>query len=120
MRENGFSLVELLGVLVILAVIVLVAFPSILGALRKTDEQIDEATRAVLIANTKSYVTDTNPTANGCIMVRDLIHNGYTTSPISSTTKELSSKIETTWGVSYQYDSKTGEYKNFQIEESGC
>lgn len=121
MRRNGFSLIELLAVLVLLSVIVLVAFPSILGAIRKSDDQISEAVKELLIANAKSYVNDTQPTgATGCVTVQALIDNNYTESPIPNASSEESEKIEKQWGVRYQFNGSTGKYTNFTISETGC
>ncbi len=121
MRENGFSLVELLAVLVLLSVIILVAFPSILGAIKKSDSEITEATKELLIANAKTYVNDTQPSgATGCVLVRTLIDNNYTEAPIPNASEETSKNIEDHWGIRYEFNASTGKYTNFSVSETGC
>ncbi len=118
MSKKGFTLVELLGVLVLLSVIVVVAFPSILGTIQGTKKQIDDATERLLIANARSYVTDTEPAASGCVTVHTLIEEAYTETPIANQDSEKSETIANYWSVSYEY--QNGKYVNFQVRETGC
>lgn len=117
MSKKGFTLVELIGVLVLLSVIVLVAFPNILNTIKKTDSQINEATEALLVSNARSYVNDTMPT-DRCVTVSTLVKEGYTQTPIASVDEEKSETVVSKWAVKFSYTD--GKYTNFTISETGC
>lgn len=109
MNKKGFTLVEVIGVLTLLSIIVLVAFPSILGAMKKADDGMTEATTELLIANAKSYWDDTTvrlTTQNYCVTVEKLIKQNYTKTPISTVDKEKSADIEKDYCVKATYSSK--------------
>lgn len=110
MNRKGFTLVEVIGVLTLLALIVLVAFPSILGAMKKADEGMNEATNELLIANAKSYWADNTIRIeeNGetyCVTIKELIQQNYTKTPISTVDSEEAKKIEDSYCVVAQYNS---------------
>ena len=101
MKHKGFTLVELLGTIVILAVIALVAFPAILGLLNDSQNKTDDALKNLAITGARDYVNDnmdsypkalTTDTSvktygdAGNIKVQTLIDEGYiNTSSISQT-----------------------------------
>lgn len=81
MNEDGFTLVEIVAVLIILSIIVLVAFPNILNSITKTNEKMDEATKELLIANAKSYWNDNETFVDNnsyCVSVKTLLEENYT------------------------------------------
>lgn len=92
MNKKGFTLAELLGVIVILAIIAIIAFPSVLGLLNSSQDETDEAMQNFAISAARNYVNDnmdaypkalegkTKTYSN--LKVQTLINEGY----ISSTT----------------------------------
>lgn len=118
MSKKGFTLVELLGVLVILAVIVLVAFPNILSAFKKTDTKMNEATKTLLETNARSYVTAKGGKVS-CVNISTLIEEDYTATPIANVSKEKATEIETSWSVALTY-STDGKVKEAKIQEHLC
>ena len=58
MKNKGFTLVELLGTIILLAIIALVALPSILNALNTSQAEIDESYRYAAITAARNYVND--------------------------------------------------------------
>ena len=97
MNKKGFTLTELLGTIVILAIIALIAFPAILGLISNSQNESDEAMQSFIISATREYVNDNMddfPKAlststsvrtygdDGKITVQTLIDEGY----ISTTT----------------------------------
>lgn len=101
MKNKGFTLVELLGTIVILAIIALIAFPAILGLLNSSQDETDEALQNFAITGARNYVNDNMDTypkalatassnksygSAGNITVQKLINEGYiSTNNISST-----------------------------------
>lgn len=85
--KKGFTLVELLGTIVILSLIVIVAFPSIISQIKRSNETIDSSVVNVVKASARQYLTDnkesypkalegqTKTFANLNVLV--LIENGY-------------------------------------------
>ena len=77
--KKGFTLAELLGVIVILGIIVLLAFPPILDSIKKSKENINNSTEEIIFNATKLYMGDypsiyklTN-NSKYCIKIQDLI-----------------------------------------------
>ena len=58
MKNKGFTLTELLGTIVILAIIALVAFPAVLGLLNNSQDETDEALQNFAISGARNYVND--------------------------------------------------------------
>ena len=56
--KNGFTLAELLGTIVILALIALIAFPAVLGLLNNSQNETDEAMQNFAITAARNYVND--------------------------------------------------------------
>lgn len=114
MNKRGFTLVEIIGVLTLLALITLVAFPSILGVMQKADKGMDEATTEMLIANAKSYWDDTTvrvTSKNYCVKVQTLIKQNYTKTPISTVDKDKAKEIEKDYCVTAKYASSKWNYE---------
>lgn len=102
MKNRGFTLVELLGVIVVLVVLSLVAFPLIANQFTKSKGKISNATIS-LVEEAASLYVDERPNdyekTNGnqyCISLGQLIQDGKLNSPFvdSSTGKEISSSKE--------------------------
>ncbi len=85
MKKNGFTLAELLGVIVILAAIALVAFPPIINQLRKSRSELDSALNNIIQTATDLYLEERNLPKTGeyCINVNVLIKDGKLVSPVS-------------------------------------
>ena len=83
MLTKGFTLIELIGVVIILGLIGLLSFPTILNTIRNTKGKISEASKEVLYNATSSYITDNLnvfPKINGniyCITLDVLAKEDY-------------------------------------------
>ena len=88
MNKKAFTLIELIGVIVILGLLLIVTFTSVLSSLNKGKLSISASTKQLLISNAKSYVTDnlnnfiTRPETTYCIGVNTLVDEGYTILPL--------------------------------------
>lgn len=58
MNKKGFTLVELIGVVVILGLIALVAFPSLLNQISSSKKQISDSQKSLIISAAKNYVDE--------------------------------------------------------------
>ncbi len=100
--KNGFTLTELLGTIVILAIIALIAFPAVLGLLNNSQNETDSAIQNFAITGARNYVNDhmndfpkalaTDTTvksygSNGNINVQKLVDEGYISNTTISTSK---------------------------------
>ncbi len=102
MKNKGFTLTELLGTIVILAIIALIAFPAVLGLLNNSQDETDSALQNFAISEARNYVndnmndfpkalaSDTNIKSygdKGNITVQTLVDEGYISNTTISSTK---------------------------------
>ena len=71
--KKGFTLIEVLGVIVILAVILLIAFPTYTVVRERINESIYESKRQNILSNANQYASETN---RQVFLVKDLIESG--------------------------------------------
>lgn len=118
MNKKGFTLAELLGVIVILAIIAIIAFPSVLGLLNSSQDETDEAMQNFAISAARNYVNDNmdaypkaledqTKTYNN-LKVQTLINEGYISSTSINSDKNcemLNDEIKiTSDSVKYSYE----------------
>lgn len=58
MKRTGFTLIELMGAVIILSLIALLAFPSVVNMIKSADEEIDSALKEKFISAAEQYVND--------------------------------------------------------------
>lgn len=56
--KKGFTLIELMGVILLLGVIGLIAFPSILNQMKKIDTNVNEANKKLVYVAADDYIND--------------------------------------------------------------
>ena len=77
--KKGFTLIELMGVITIMGIIALVAFPPLLRQIKNSKSKIDEATEKLIIAGASNYVEENKnsfPKIEGnnyCIILQTLV-----------------------------------------------
>lgn len=88
MKTKGFTLIELMGVIIILALIAIIATPNIIDQIRKLNTEVSKTQLAVLEAAADNYLT-ANPDQfkmnNGrvyCITLQEIIDAGMLTDPV--------------------------------------
>ena len=106
--KNGFTLTEILGVLVILGLLLLLIVPSILNKVRVNEKEIKKAQENMVENSTNIYMDqdkDTYPNTEGnvyCIAIQTLIANGKVNENLKdATSKDLDFKrksVEVTIG----------------------
>lgn len=80
MKKRGFTLVELLAVLVLIAAISLVVFPSIINYINSSKGDINETTKQLIITSANQYMNDKYQqklNTSACFNLQTLIDNEY-------------------------------------------
>ena len=83
LQNNAFTLTELIGVVIILGIISLLAFPPILNAIRSTKGKISDASKEILYNAVGLYVSDNSNTLarvegnTYCVTINELIKGEY-------------------------------------------
>ena len=104
--KNGFTLMELLGVIVILSLLILLIVPNILEQVSNKEGDVNEAYKEAAVAAAQLYL-DENPTAEGCIPIDVL--------GLDKKTEEVLGKAYDNAGVNITVD---GSKKTFTFAES--
>lgn len=75
-REDGFTLVELLAVIVILGIILAIAIPAIGNVISKAGEDADDAEKELILDAARLYFT-LDETEAESVTPADLVEAGY-------------------------------------------
>lgn len=134
MKNKGFTLMELLGVIIILGILALVTFPPVLNQIKKAKQELENSTRILIIEAAKDYYedhVDDYVKTNGntyCISVNALVENNYLNKKIKD---ENFNDIDTTKKVRLTYNNEkvnydvveecinSGEYATFDYISTG-
>jgi len=82
MKNKGFTLAELLGVMTILVLVTLIAFTPIINSIRNSKNNMSEVTEALIYGAAKIYVSNNSSlfpiVDNGryCIKLQTLVDSG--------------------------------------------
>lgn len=106
MKKNGFTLVELLGVIIIIAALSLVVFPLVMNGFKKNKTAISAATKTLIEDAATAYMNE-NPNmyekVDGniyCISLSQIVDSGNLSSPLNDPTTGneilLSNKVRVT------------------------
>ena len=83
MNKKGFTLIEVLGVVIILTAISLLVIPNVVNLFSNKKEDINKVNKELIISGAKMYVGDNKDEypfeegINYCILISDLIEQGY-------------------------------------------
>ena len=109
MKKNGFTLAELLGVVVILAAIALIAFPPIINQIKSSRKDLDNALNSLILTAAEQYLEENNYPLNNStyfIQLSVLVEDGKLVEPIidsKGNTVGLSSTFSVNFGTN-KYD----------------
>lgn len=82
MKKKGFTLAELVGVIVLLGLITIISFPLLLNHIKNSSNNLDKATQDLIIANASNYLEENKsdfPKKEGnvyCITLGTLVDSG--------------------------------------------
>lgn len=114
MKNKGFTLMELLGVVIILGILTLITFPNIMNQIRKTQTGINNATESLIIDAAKDYYKDNinnyekTEGITYCINIQELTNNGYLNQKLKD--KDLND-IDNTKKVKLMYNNNNYNYE---------
>lgn len=81
--KRGFTLVEIVGVIIILGIVVILAFPPLLKLVKSTESELDDATKNLVYTAAGQYINKydyekTNANVY-CITFEDLVKENFLT-----------------------------------------
>lgn len=83
MKEKGFTLVELLAVIIILSLLLILVIPKINDSIKSEEKEVNELTKNMIFKAADFYMDDISSEYiklngnNYCIKVNDLVNAGY-------------------------------------------
>ena len=77
MKSKGFTLIEVVGVIVILGILGVIVLPIIIGVITENGNTIDEAQERLIKDAAKSYVSANLFKDVSCVNVSTLMDEGY-------------------------------------------
>lgn len=119
LNNRGFTLVELLAVLVILITIMAIALPSISSSLERSKEKQNESRKKVLMSAAELYVTDHKNSINSsscCIGLDVLVSENYVD---KDATLDADGNLFNGF-VQYNKGANTYEFKNGSCNTNKC
>lgn len=118
MNKKGFTLVEVLGVMVIIVTLSLIILPNIINRFSNKKEDISSTNKEILVSAAKLYVSDKKEELSDyltyCVDINELIKNKYLSEKkdvFSDTDYASNHKVKVTIG-------KPNEYE--VVESSSC
>ena len=132
MNKRGFTLVELIGTIVILLVLSLLVFPNLLNLIKNSKKDISTSTKDFIYGQAKSYIYDN---VNGytlkegniyCIGLKDLVSKNYLNTPLkdaeSGNDIDLNKQVEVkVYNNDYSYELvETCTPKSYYTDNSGA
>ena len=95
-KRNGFTLVELMAVIIIISLIALLTFPNIVNQIKKTKKSNNKMVEDLVLTQAKKYVSD-NPSEfednEYCIGIDALLNNDYIKDGIVKNSDIMSRKL---------------------------
>ena len=118
MKSKGFTLSEILGVIVIIGLLLLLTAPLIISRLKSNDEVVDSASKKIIYSAASEYINENkNKYLEGrsyCIPIKALIDDGKLTEQTVNITTGQSLKDYSVYTTIYSrgnvdYDLKSGD-----------
>lgn len=116
MKKNGFTLIELMGVIIILALLIALSLPSIINFIKSSNDKTDKISLDLIYSATDSYIKENRsdyPKVKEniyCIPLKDLVDDNKLKSPIkfSDSDEDITEKkvVEVTYSDKFKYQLK--------------
>ena len=95
-KRNGFTLVELMAVIIIISLITLLTFPNIINQIKKTKKSNNKMIEDVVIEQAKKYVSDNEDEfqdENYCFSIDTLLEKDYVKDSLFKNNDFLDKKV---------------------------
>ena len=95
MNKRAFTLIELLGVIIILALLMTVIFPNIINNVKNSSEEQNNISEKLIYNAVDKYIQQNNNEferidgLSYCITLKELTSTGYISSPIVIDNKDI-------------------------------
>lgn len=90
--KKGFTLIEMMAVILIIAALALLILPNITDQLGNKKENINKVTKQIILTAAEMYKNDNN--SNSVITVQDLIDENYLDSNFNDNTETITKSTE--------------------------
>lgn len=88
MQKNGFTLTEILAVVVILGMLMLIVAPNLLNSIQGKKTKVTEAQKQMIEEAANMYIENNDVSENTCISFQTLIDAGYLNADFENVTKD--------------------------------
>lgn len=109
-NKKGFTLIELIGVIMIIAVLSLLFFPNLIKKFQESNENLDATTTKIILDSAEHYVDNNSnlfsKSKSYCISISTLIDNEYLVDNFADFNKEklINNKIIKVVGDGNNFD----------------
>ena len=115
MLKKGFTLVELMAVIVIISLIALLTFPNIINQIKRTKKSTNKMVEDIVLQQTKNYVQD-NPDEfkdkKYCFSIQTLVDKNYIKEGIVKSNQFVDNKVI--------YITTEGDFKYEVVDKDKC
>ena len=110
MKNKGYTLLELLGVIVILSLLVTLVFPSVINFIKKGNDEINSITNELIISAAEDYINDNSSElyltsgTEYCVSVDTLIGKQYLNIELDDDDSYSSKSVKVTYDDKANYE----------------
>ena len=128
-KRNGFTLVELMAVIIIISLIALLTFPNIINQIKKTKKSNNKMIEDVVIEQAKKYVNDNEEEFQDddgyCLSIDTLVDKGYVNEQLVDINNKdndvimMIKKGDFSYKIVNKNDCDVSEYQNIFVDNEG-
>ncbi len=128
-KRNGFTLVELMAVIIIISLIALLTFPNIINQIKKTKKSNNKMIEDVVIEQAKKYVSDNKEEFQDddgyCLSIDTLVDKGYVNEQLVGINNKdndvimMIKKDVFSYKIVNKNDCDVSEYQNIFVDNEG-
>jgi len=119
MNHKGFSLVELIVVLVILALLMIIAVPIFINGFNTGRNRSDRASRDMIEAAARDFANNESISMNRPITLCRLYRSGYIGANLKTATGDVFDYRQTTFTVRFEGRQRVVEINNWVTRSEG-
>lgn len=126
MKKNGFTLVEILAVLVLVSAIAIIAVPNIINYINQSKNDISEVTEQLIFTGAELYVDNNKSNYKPgfgkqyCITLKDVVDSGYLQAPIIDSVSGEEIDLNKFVQITYEYNNDLEQYISYYDIVDNC